>query len=163
MHDSVYVFDADANPCVTYWHQTLIPTGETYGASADVGTADIYPDIGILGTPVIDPSTQTIYLVTKTKTSGTNYIQRLHALSVATGAEATNSPVTIAATSPGSCEGGSTNTFNSLTENQRPGLGLSNGMVSTFPGRHTVTKVPITDGFWDTRRRTLRPCPQCSM
>jgi hypothetical protein len=129
MHDSVYVFDADANPCVTYWHQTLIPTGETYGASADVGTADIYPDIGILGTPVIDPSTQTIYLVTKTKTSGTNYIQRLHALSVATGAEATNSPVTIAATSPGSCEGGSTNTFNSLTENQRPGLGLSNGMV----------------------------------
>ena len=129
MRDSVYVFDADANPCVTYWHQTLIPSGETYGASADVGTADIYPDLGILGTPVIDPSTQTIYLVTKTKTSSTNYIQRLHALSLATGAEATNAPVTIAATSPGSCEGGSTNTFNSLTENQRPGLGLSNGMV----------------------------------
>ncbi len=129
MRDSVYVFDADANPCVTYWHQTLIPSGETYGNYSDVGNGDIYPDIGILGTPVIDPSTQTIYLVTKTKTSSTNYIQRLHALALATGAEATNSPVAIAATSPGSCEGGSTNTFNSLTENQRPGLGLSNGMV----------------------------------
>jgi hypothetical protein len=130
MRDSVYVFDADASPCTTYWHQTLIPTGETYGASADVSSSDIFPDIGILGTPVIDPSTQTIYLVTKTKTSGTtNYFQRLHALSLGAGTEATNSPVTIAATFPGSCEGGSTNTFNALPENQRPALGLSNGVV----------------------------------
>jgi hypothetical protein len=129
MRDSVYVFDADAGACKQYWKQTLIPTGETYGASADLGSSDIFPDIGILGTPVIDPTSQTVYVVTKTKTSGTNYIQRLHALSLTTGAEATNSPVTIAATAPGSCEGGATNTFNALTENQRPGLALSNGMV----------------------------------
>jgi hypothetical protein len=129
MRDSVYVFDADTSPCKTYWHQTLTPTGETYGASSDLGSSDIFPDIGILGTPVIDPTTQTVYVVTKTKTSGSNYIQRLHALSLAAGAEATNSPVTIAATAPGSCEGGAANTFNSLTENQRPGLALSNGMV----------------------------------
>ena len=129
MRDSVYVFDADINPCKTYWHQTLIPSGETYGASADLSSSDIFPDIGILGTPVIDLTTQTIYAVTKTKSSSTNYIQRLHALSLATGAEATNSPVTIAATFPGTCEGGSTNTFDPLTENQRPGLALSNGMV----------------------------------
>ncbi|HUE42250.1 MAG TPA: hypothetical protein VMP12_01750 [Candidatus Sulfotelmatobacter sp.] len=129
MRDSVYVFDADVNSCKNYWHQTLIGSGETYGSSGDVGSSDIFPDIGILGTPVIDPTTQTVYVVTKTKTSSTNYIQRLHALSLTTGAEATNSPVTIAATSAGSCEGGSTNTFNALTENQRPGLALSNGVV----------------------------------
>ncbi len=130
MRDSVYVFDADANPCKTYWHQTLLQAGETYGNNSDVGSADIFTDIGILGTPVIDPSTNTIYAVTKTKVTGTtNYTQRLHALSLATGTEATNSPVTIAATFPGTCEGGSTNTFNALTENQRPGLALSNGMV----------------------------------
>lgn len=130
MRDSVYVFDADTNLCSTpYWHQTLIPSGETYGASGDLGSSDIFLDIGILGTPVIDPTTQTVYVVTKTKSSGSNYIQRLHALSLTTGAEATNSPVTIAATAPGSCEGGATNTFNSLTENQRAGLALSNGMV----------------------------------
>jgi len=130
MRDSVYALDADASPCGNpYWHQTLIPSGETYGASSDLGTSDIFPDIGILGTPVIDPTTQTVYVVTKTKTSSTNYIQRLHALSLTTGAEAGNSPVTIAATSPGSCEGGAINTFNPLTENQRPGLALSNGMV----------------------------------
>jgi hypothetical protein len=130
MRDSVYALDADTIPCGNpYWHQTLIPGGETYGASSDLSSSDIFPDIGILGTPVIDPTTQTVYVVTKTKTSSTNYIQRLHALSLSTGAEAANSPVTIAATSPGSCEGGATNTFNPLTENQRPGLALSNGMV----------------------------------
>jgi hypothetical protein len=130
MRDSVYALDADTIPCGNpYWHQTLIPSGETYGASADLSSSDIFPDVGILGTPVIDPATQTVYLVTKTKTSSTNYIQRLHALSLTTGAEAANSPVTISATSPGSCEGGATNTFNPLTENQRPGLALSNGMV----------------------------------
>jgi hypothetical protein len=131
MHDSVYVFDADTNNCANpYWKQTLIPTGETFGASSDVQNDDIFPDIGILGTPVIDPSTNTIYLVSKTKATGTaNYVQRLHALNLATGAEAANSPVTIAATFPGSCEGGSTNTFDPLRENQRPGLALSNGMV----------------------------------
>jgi hypothetical protein len=130
MRDSVYVFDADTNLCSKpYWHQTLIPAGETYGSSGDLGSSDIFPDIGILGTPVIDPASQTVYVVTKTKTSSTNYIQRLHALSLTTGAEANGSPVTIAATFPGSCEGGATNTFDALTENQRPGLALSNGMV----------------------------------
>ncbi len=131
MHDSVYVFDADTNNCANpYWKKTLIPAGETFGASGDVESDDILPDIGILGTPVIDPATQTIYLVSKTKASGTtNYVQRLHALSLTTGAEAANSPLTIAATFPGTCEGGATNTFDALRENQRPGLALSNGMV----------------------------------
>jgi hypothetical protein len=36
MRDSVYAFDADASPCVTYWQKTLIPSGETYGNDADV-------------------------------------------------------------------------------------------------------------------------------
>jgi len=127
--DSVYVFDADASPCVTYWNSQLIPSGETYGSSADVNSSDIYPDIGITGTPVIDPSSNTIYAVTKTKTTGGTYNQRLHALSLATGAEAANSPVTIAATVTGNCEGGTTVSFNALTQNQRPGLALVNGVV----------------------------------
>jgi hypothetical protein len=132
MHDSVYVFDADASPCVTYWNEQLIPSGETYGSYSDVGSSDIYPDIGITGTPVIDPSSNTIYLVTKTKTTGGTYHQRLHALSLATGAEGTNSPVEISSTSitsAGNCEGGTTMAFNTQTQNQRPGLALVNGVV----------------------------------
>src|SRR5262249_43419946 len=88
MRDSVYVFDADANPCVTYWNKNLIPSGETCGSNGDVGSDDIVPDIGILGTPVIDSSTNTIYVVTKTKTNGTTtYHQRIHALSLVDGSE----------------------------------------------------------------------------
>jgi hypothetical protein len=142
MRDSVYVFDADANPCVTYWHMTLIPSGETYGSFADVGSSDIYPDIGILGTPVIDPSSKVIYLVTKTKTTGGTYHQRLHALSLATGAEQSNSPVEISSAAisvAGNCDGGSTVSFNPLTENQRPGLALVNGVVYVSWASHGDT------------------------
>ena len=130
MRDSVYAFDADASPCVTYWQKTLIPSGETYGNDADVNSQDIYPDIGILGTPVIDSGS--IYLVTKTKTtSGGTYHQRLHALSLTDGSEPTGSPVEIdsSISVPGNCEGGGSVAFNALKENQRPGLALVNGNV----------------------------------
>jgi hypothetical protein len=132
MRDSVYAFDADTSPCVTYWQKTLVPSGETYGNDADVNTQDIFPDIGILGTPVIDSAAGTIYLVTKTKTtSGGTYHQRLHALSLADGSERTGSPVEVdsSISVPGNCEGGGSVAFNTLTENQRPGLALVNGNV----------------------------------
>jgi hypothetical protein len=132
MRDSVYAFDADANPCVTYWQKTLIPPGETYGNESDVNTQDIYPDIGILGTPVIDSAAGTIYLVTKSKTTGGGiYHQRLHALSLADGSERTGSPVEIdgSVSVPGNCEGGTSVAFNALKENQRAGLALVNGNV----------------------------------
>jgi len=95
---------------------------------------DIFPDIGILGTPVIDSATGTIYVVTKTKDSGTaNYHQRIHALSLVDGSEKFNGPIDItsAITVPGNGDGGSGSRvpFNPLTENQRSGLALVNGVV----------------------------------
>jgi hypothetical protein len=109
----------------------LIPSGETYGNYSDVNSHDIYPDIGILGTPVIDSAAGTVYLVTKTKTTSGAYNQRLHALSLTDGSEKTNSPVDLdsSISVPGNCEGGSSVTFNPLKENQRPGLALVNGVV----------------------------------
>jgi hypothetical protein len=142
MRDSVYVFDADRNPCVTYWHLALIPSGETYGSYSDISSTDIYPDIGILGTPVIEPSSNTVYLVTKTKTTSGTYHQRLHALSLTTGAERSNSPVEIngsAVSVPGNCEGGATIAFNPKTQNQRPGLALVNGVVYVSWASHNDT------------------------
>ena len=131
MRDSVYAFDADASPCVTYWNKTLIPPGETYGSQLDFGTYDIIPDIGILGTPVIDGATGTIYLVTKSKTGAGTYHQRLHALNLADGSERTNSPAEIdnSVTVPGTCAGSSTVAFDPKKENQRSALALVNGVV----------------------------------
>jgi len=51
--------------------ESLLLTNETYGQSTDVSCSDLAPDIGIVGTPVIDGATSTIYLVTKTKTPPT--------------------------------------------------------------------------------------------
>jgi hypothetical protein len=134
MRDSVFVFDADANPCVTYWSKNLIPTGEIYGNNGDVGSADIFPDIGILGTPVIDSTTSTIYVVTKTKNSGTStFHQRIHALSLTDGSEKFGGPtdITSAIAVPGTGDGGSGGNvpFDALKENQRCGLALVNGVV----------------------------------
>ena len=132
MRDSVYLFDADASPCITYWHKQLLPTGETWGSFNDVGSSDIFPDIGILGTPVIDPSTKAVYVVTKSKaTSSGAYQQRLHALNLADGSERTNSPVSLSSsiTVAGTCDGGTTVAFDPFRENQRPALALVNGTV----------------------------------
>jgi hypothetical protein len=94
---------------------------------------DIFPDIGIIGTPVIDGTSNTIYLVAKTTTTSPPVIfhQRLHALNLVDGTERTGSPVELdsSITVPGNCDGGSTVAFNPLNENQRPGLALVNGIV----------------------------------
>jgi hypothetical protein len=131
-HDTVYAFDADSKPCQQLWTNSLLPTGETFLSNNDVGTGDIQPDIGIIGTPVIDPASNLIYLVTKSKDSVPNYHQRLHALSLFDGSEAvTATNITSAISVPGTGDGssGGNVTFNVLREHQRPGLVLSNGVV----------------------------------
>jgi hypothetical protein len=137
--DTVYAFDADARPCVTYWSKQLLASGETFLSNNDVGTTDIFTDVGIVGSPVIDPSTKTLYVVSKSKNQGTNCSpssachQRLHALSLIDGSEQFNGPVDITSsiTVPGTGDGssGGNVAFNPLKQNQRPGLVLVNGIV----------------------------------
>src|SRR5205814_86666 len=128
-HDTVYAFDADANPCVTYWSKSLVPDGESYVTYIDVGTEDIKPDIGIVGTPVIDTATNTIYLVTKTKDKGSacssssNCHVRLHALDITDGSDASSGSfeMTESITVRGTGEGGNGTRvpFYAPHENQR--------------------------------------------
>jgi fibronectin type 3 domain-containing protein len=137
--DSVYAFDADATSCTPYWHKVLLGAGETWVSSNDVGTGDIQPDIGIVGTPVIDPVTNTIYVVTKSEDNGTGCVpstachQRLHALSLIDGSEKFRGPVDITSSISVSGTGDGSNAgsvpFNTLRQNQRSGLVLSAGVV----------------------------------
>jgi hypothetical protein len=145
-HDTVYAFDADASPCVTLWSKQLIPAGETWVSYLDVATEDIKPDIGIVGTPVIDPYANTIYLVTKTKdkssscTPSSSCHVRLHALDITDGSETASGPfeMTGSITVRGTGEGGNGSTvpFYPLHENQRSGLALANGNVYVSFGSH---------------------------
>src|SRR3989442_2327688 len=132
-HDSVYAFDADSTTML--WQATFLDAthgaapGATTVPSSDVNTSDLVPEIGITGTPVIDPTTGTVYVVGKTKENG-RYVQRLHALDITTGAERIefNSPVELKASVPGSGSGSSGGTlpWDPRWENQRPGLLLLN-------------------------------------
>ena len=137
-NDSVYAFDADnnggsnANPL---WQDSL--SSPQFGAAAS-GTAvpssylvpDINPIYGITGTPVIDPVSRTLYVVSFTL-EGQNFVLRLHALDVTTGAEKLQGPVTIQASIAASGNGssGGTLTFDAKYQNQRSGLLLLNGVL----------------------------------
>ena len=79
-HDSVYAFDADngsGTTCTQYWKASMLTS--THGAAAgatpvppaDTGeTGDIPTEIGITSTPVIDPATKYLFVVSKTKEGG---------------------------------------------------------------------------------------------
>jgi hypothetical protein len=138
-NNGVYAFDADNNlgaNSQALWYTSFNGPAITPVPAADM-LATFIPNlspIGIMGTPVIDQSTQTMYLVARTKeTSGSNvaYRQRLHALDISTGAEKFGGPVLIQASvsGVGYDSVGGVVTFNPLKEHQRVGLALANGNV----------------------------------
>ena len=151
-HDSLYAFDADASPCTQLWKVSLIDTG--HGAAAGETTVpsgtsdflvgfgpgsggDITPEVGVIGTPVIDPAGAILYVVSKSVDSGrTNFFQRLHAIDLTTGHEKSGSPVAIAASYPGTGDGGTRVAFSPRYQNQRAGLALVNGRVYVAWGSH---------------------------
>jgi len=108
-------------------------SGETPVPAADVGNGfqDIQPEIGVTGTPVIDPATSTLYVVSKSENLTGTFFQRLHALDLASGSEKFSGPIDITATFPGTGDGSSGGiiSFNPQTEHQRSALALSNGIV----------------------------------
>lgn len=116
----LYAFDADIQeaplPIWTY------DAGRARTASSRAvynGQANIDPEIGIIGTPVIDIEHSTIYLVAMTQPDRNRreFFHTLHAVDIRSG-QVRGTPVTI----EGSIEGGGQ--FNSAHENQRAALAL---------------------------------------
>lgn len=131
-NDSVYAFDAGGNPSTPLWRRSFLDPaqGITSVPQSDVG-GPITPEYGITGTPVIDATTGTMYLVTFTKENG-SYVQRLHALDITSGKDKSGSPVVIAASVKGTGVGndGQGNIpFQPKIQLQRPALLLSGGVV----------------------------------
>ena len=153
-HDSLFAFDADASPCATLWQANLIDANHGAGAGETTvpsgpsgnlvgsGNGDIAPEVGVTGTPVIDPATGILYVVSKSVDStGTVFYQRLHAIDIKTGLEKFGGPADIgpSITFPGTGDGGATVSFNARQENQRPGLALVNGTVYVAWASHEDT------------------------
>jgi hypothetical protein len=141
VNNTVYAFDADsANVGTAYWKKNLTSAhSRVINRSDETGACggsyfDFSGNMGIVGTPVIDSTTNTIYVVARsidTAGGAKNANQYLHALDITTGAERANSPVLITASVSGTGDGSSGGLvpFNSLHQNQRGGLLLLNGVV----------------------------------
>lgn len=141
-HDSVYAFDADNNAgsnAAPLWQVSFLNSGATTVPASDVNCDQIAPEIGITSTPVIDPTSNTLYVVAMTKESSggaVSYVHRLHALDLTSGAEKPGSPVVVQASYPGTGDGGSTVVLEPKNYKQRPGLLLLNGVVYTGWSSH---------------------------
>ena len=133
MNGSLY--SVNGTNCTQINYLSLLQANEKAPACADIGGSachTVSPILGILGTPVIDPVTNTIYLVSESEsTAGTCstmkvnacFIHRLHALDLTTFAEKFGGPAVIS----GSYQ---LATFTSKNHIQRPGLLLLNGVMS---------------------------------
>ena len=131
-HNNVYAFDADKQGAAL-WQINL-------GASVpgtDFNIADL-TEIGVLSTPVIDDTTNTLYAVAFTKENG-EHIYRLHALDITNGQEKFGAPVVISASVPGNNGFDSKNgqvPFTASEHLQRASLVLLNNVVYLGFGSH---------------------------
>jgi hypothetical protein len=122
--DSVYAIDADTG--TQLWYASMLDGGTTAsGADLPCGYGGFKQE-GILGTPVIDPTSNTMYLVAKTVRNGA-VRHDIHALDITTGIDKPDSPVQIIAQSTSNM--GTVTNFNSLHQKNRPGMLLLNGVL----------------------------------
>jgi hypothetical protein len=134
VNNSLYAFDGDNG--TLYWQKNYTVSGMRPPQRFDMTGAcsgtyqDFSFNIGIVGTPVIDPGTGRIYFVARS-TNGTAFVQHLHAVNIVDGSEAIGSPKQISATYDGTGDGSVNGaiTFDAQRQNQRQGLTLINGTV----------------------------------
>lgn len=123
---SVYAFDADNFGNGTpLWQVSLLQAGEV----AQPG-GNPQPVQGLTSTPAIDPTTNTMYVVSAQQASGKAPFFRLHALDITTGLEKPKSPIVIQASVPGTNSHSVNGTVTLTTAClQRAALLLSQGTV----------------------------------
>jgi hypothetical protein len=152
VNNTLYAFDADSSSVPAYWSVNLTHPSRRPPNSSDIHSiCGAYNDFnegssgsgvfGIVGTPVIDKSSNTIYVVSRDVDPGaidqtggypaTGFYQYLHAIDISTGLEKNGSPVSISAVAAGLANGNNSGviTFDTRRQNQRGGLLLMNGVL----------------------------------
>ncbi|KAF3232296.1 hypothetical protein TWF191_000068 [Orbilia oligospora] len=125
-----WVYVIDAKNGTVYTKRQL---GKPF-AQKDVGCGDVQPFIGIMGTPVIDPATDTIYLFSKSyldtsdngATGVLNGRYRVYALDVLTLADKFGFPLMVEGSQ---ADNDPQKYFMGGTHMQRPSLAMINGIV----------------------------------
>ncbi len=134
VNNTLYAFDGDNGHL--YWQRSFTAPGMRPPRNTDLTGAcggaytDFSGNIGIVGTPVIDATRGTVYFVARS-TTGSTFVQHLHAVSIADGNDMAGSPTEITATYSGNGDGSVNGViaFDAQRQNQRQGLTLLNGVV----------------------------------
>ncbi len=134
VNNSIYAVDGDNGN--VYWTNNYTANGLRPPVAGDMNSGwctpyqDITNKIGIVGTPVIDTVSNTLYFVARS-TDGKNFYQHLHAVDLTNGNPKTGSPREIAASVTGTGDGasGGNVNFDPWRNNQRMGLLLVNNIV----------------------------------
>lgn len=127
VNNSAFAFDADDGTLLwtNNFNNGFVPPNHTQvGQSCSGGYNDFSGKMGIVGTPVIDGTSGTMYLVTRTVERNV-FVQRLRAVDISSGNErAPSRTITI---------------INAKTNNQRAALALSQGLVYVAWSSHCDT------------------------
>jgi hypothetical protein len=132
--NTLYAYDGDNGRL--YWQRSVTAPGMRPPRNTDMTGAcggsyqDFSGNIGIVGTPVIDAARGTMYFVARS-TTGSTFVQYLHAVNIVDGSEIAGSPTAITATYSGNGDGSVNGViaFDAQRQNQRQGLTLLNGFV----------------------------------
>jgi hypothetical protein len=129
-HDDIIAFDADGKATQALWSRSYLGPGITTGTAIFGGRTGLGPEVGITGTPVIDPDTGAMYFVTLIVENG-SIEQWVRSVDVRTGMDFGAGSVMVQATIPGDGPGSKNGqiSFDPSVENQRPGLALTGGQV----------------------------------
>ncbi len=134
VNNTLYAYDGDDG--TLYWQRGVTAPGMRPPSNTDMTGAcggsyqDFSGNIGIVGTPVIDAARGTMYFVARS-TTGSTFVQYLHAVNIVDGNEIAGSPTAITATYSGNGDGSVNGViaFDAQRQNQRQGLTLLNGLV----------------------------------
>jgi Abnormal spindle-like microcephaly-assoc'd, ASPM-SPD-2-Hydin/Protein of unknown function (DUF1573)/PQQ-like domain len=126
------VYSLDADTGAVRWSKSL---GAPFPYTLiGWGCTDLTPDLGITSTPVVDTTTNTIYLTHKTYASGSTSqaAYYMDALDATTGTQRTGFPKLLS----GTAQNAPSQAFLATNELQRPGLLLMDGVVYAGFGGH---------------------------
>jgi len=142
--DQVYAYDDRTLAIV--WHRSFTnpAAGISQQTASDIDCFDVNPDIGIVGTPVIDRALDRMFVVVPTKENGA-YHMRLHALSLQNGADV----VTPAEVSASVMLAGNTGTATTSAEHNfnRAALLEASGSIYVALGSHCDAYASTTHGW----------------
>src|SRR5580698_9202736 len=150
--NTVYAIDAEAGT-------VLLNPNFGKPVSYPIGCTNNGPNVGINSTPVIDLTSNTLYVVIYTQDS-TGPAYRIHALDLGSLSDKTTPQLVVASHT---LTDGTTFNFNATYQRQRPGLLLANGTIYAVFGSFCDFAANVSRGWllgWSTGSLTPLPANQ---